>query len=62
VYAPNARVVFDSNFELFGSMIARSLDLDSNATFHFDEALMNATASTVPTYETVGWRELPWRP
>lgn len=61
VYAPNARVVFDSNFEMFGAMMARSLDIDSNATFHFDEALIDATASGVPTYETVCWRELPWR-
>ena len=61
VYAPNARVVLDSNFELYGSLMARSLDIDSNATFHFDEALVDATASGVPVYETVCWRELPWR-
>ncbi|MFN9786142.1 MAG: hypothetical protein ACK57N_06145 [Planctomycetia bacterium] len=61
VYAPNARVVLDSNFELFGSLMARSLDMDSNATFHFDEALVDATANGAPVWETVGWREVPWR-
>ncbi len=61
VYAPNARVVLDSNFELFGSLMARSIDIDSNATFHFDEALIDATASGVPTFETVCWREVPWQ-
>lgn len=60
VYAPNARVVLDSNFELFGSLMARSIDIDSNATFHFDEALINATATGQPTFETVCWREVPW--
>jgi hypothetical protein len=61
VYAPNARVVLDSNFELHGSLMARSLDVDSNATFHFDEALVDATASGSPIFETVAWREEPWR-
>lgn len=61
VYAPNANVVFDSNFELFGSMMARSLDIDSNASFHFDEALIDATSNGIPTFETVAWREIPWR-
>jgi hypothetical protein len=40
--------------------MARSLDLHSNAFFHFDEALMNATANGVPTYETLAWREMPY--
>lgn len=61
IYAPNARVVLDSNFELYGSLMARSLDIDSNATFHFDEALTDDTASGTPVYETVCWREMPWR-
>ncbi|MEY2745868.1 MAG: hypothetical protein RL112_910 [Planctomycetota bacterium] len=61
VYAPNARVVLDSNFELYGSLMARSLDVDSNATFHFDEALTDATASGSPIFETVAWRDAAWR-
>jgi hypothetical protein len=61
VYAPNARVILDSNFELFGSLMARSIDVDSNALFHFDEALIDATASGTPTFETVCWREVPWQ-
>jgi hypothetical protein len=61
VYAPNARIVFDSNFQLYGSIMARSLDVDSNSRFHFDEALINATANGVPTYETLCWREIPFQ-
>jgi hypothetical protein len=59
VYAPHAAVTIRSNFELFGSLVARSVDLDSNASFHFDEALIDATASGDPVFETVCWRELP---
>jgi hypothetical protein len=60
VYAPNAAVTIRSNFELFGSLVARSVDLNSNATFHFDEALIPATSSGPPVFETVCWRELPY--
>jgi hypothetical protein len=58
VYAPNAAITINSNFEIFGSMIARRIDLDSHARFHFDEALLDATATGVPTFETVCWREV----
>jgi hypothetical protein len=59
IYAPTAAITFDSNFELFGAIMARSLDIDSNSRFHFDEALVDATASGLPTYETVCWRDIP---
>ena len=61
IMAPNARITFDSNFTLFGSLMARSIDVDSNATFHFDEDLLNSTANGVPTYETLSWREIPYQ-
>src|SRR5262249_31012428 len=59
ILAPNARVVLNSNFQMFGSLMARSMDIHSNARFHFDEDLLNSTANGVPTYETLCWRELP---
>ena len=61
ILAPNGRVVLRSNFQVFGALMARSLDVNSNARFHFDEALLNATANGIPTYETLCWRELPYR-
>jgi len=60
ILAPSAAIVVNSNFEMFGSMIARSVDLHSNANFHFDEALMNATGTSLPTFETISWREVPY--
>ena len=62
IYAPNAKVTIDSNFQLFGAMLAREIDLDSNCFIHFDEDLLNATASGPPMFETLCWRELPRKP
>ena len=59
IYAPNANVTVNSNFELFGSMIAREVDLNSNSFMHFDEDLLNATASATPKFEVLCWREVP---
>ncbi len=60
ILAPNAAISINSNFELFGSILARSINLRSNATFHFDEALLNATGSGDPIFETISWREVPY--
>jgi hypothetical protein len=58
ILAPNAAIVLQSNFELFGSILARSIDLRSNASFHFDEALLGG-AGHIASFETVAWREVP---
>jgi hypothetical protein len=62
IYAPNAKITIDSNFELFGSMLAREVDLDSNCFIHFDEDLLNSTASAQVKLEVLCWRELPVNP
>ncbi len=57
--APNAEVDIDSNFELFGSVIGKRVHLDSNSNVHFDEALLDISASGgQPTWEAVCWRRL----
>lgn len=61
VYAPEARITLDSNFSLFGALMARSLDLDSNCNFHFDEYLLNSMSDGTFTYEMVSWRPVPYR-
>jgi hypothetical protein len=61
VYAPEANIVLDSYFSLYGSLMARSLDLDSNANFHFDEHLLEALAEENMTYELVSWRSIPFQ-
>ncbi len=39
IYVPNADVRFRSNSDFYGSIVGESFDLDSNARFHYDEAL-----------------------
>jgi len=56
IYAPSAAITIDSNFELFGSLIARRVDLDSNCRIHFDEALAEASEDSEAVYETLSWR------
>ena len=58
ILAPNAAIVLQSNFELFGSILARSIDLRSNAFFHFDEALLGAGGGAA-SFVTISWREVP---
>jgi hypothetical protein len=55
IFAPNAKVSIDSNFELFGAVIAREVSLSSNSMIHYDEQLLNAGGQ--PTaYSSLCWR------
>lgn len=60
VYAPNAFVEIDSNFECFGAMIARRLHLDSNSKIHFDESLLTETEDSETELQAVLWRRRPF--
>jgi hypothetical protein len=60
IYAPEARITLDSEFSLWGSLMARSLDLNSNCNFHYDEHLLSSMWSGAVTYETIAWREVPY--
>jgi predicted acyltransferase (DUF342 family) len=62
IYAPNAHVDINSNFELFGSLIARRVTLRSNSLIHFDEALMLGDEDQEIVYEVVAWLSRPARP
>lgn len=56
IYAPSAAITIDSNFELFGSLVARRIDLNSNCRIHYDEALATASQGGASTYQTLCWR------
>lgn len=60
ILAPNASVEIDSNFELFGALMARRVDLDSNCRIHYDENLALSKGGTLGDYEVVCWRTLPY--
>ena len=56
IYAPSAEITIDSNFELYGSMVARRVDLNSNCRIHYDERLATLSEGADPVYETLCWR------
>jgi hypothetical protein len=58
IYAPSAEVTIDSNFELFGSLVARRVDLDSNCRIHYDETLATLSDEAGNQYERISWRLL----
>lgn len=58
IYAPYASVDINTNFELFGGLMTKRLNLDGNARIHYDEALLSAAANAPTAYETLCWRVL----
>jgi hypothetical protein len=58
IYAPSAEITIDSNFELYGALVARRVDLDSNCRIHYDEQLANASEAAEAAYERLCWRLL----
>ena len=60
IYAPSAAIIINSNFELFGSLVSRTVHLDSNSKIHFDEALLELSEDEEITFETVAWRQRPF--
>ncbi len=58
VYAPDATVYIGSNFEIFGSVTARRLEIADGARLHFDDESFNGQLG-VPTLESWQIIELP---
>jgi len=58
VYAPNAYIEINSNFEVYGGVIGDYVELNSNSIVHYDEALALGGAGGEITYETLLWRPL----
>ncbi len=59
IFAPSAQIGIDSNFELFGSLVARRVDLDSNSRVHYDEQLALVADDGKYVYQTLCWRLVP---
>jgi Tfp pilus assembly protein PilX len=56
VYAPNGDVTLNGNGDIMGSVVARSIRLNGNAAFHYDEAL--AIGQNGEPFTIAKWREL----
>lgn len=57
IYAPDRNIQLKSNAQVFGSLSASSITLDSNAKVHFDENLLSSGADG----ELGAWEILCWR-
>ncbi|MFT7676331.1 MAG: hypothetical protein ACI8QC_000301 [Planctomycetota bacterium] len=56
IYAPDASLVVDSNFEIFGAIAAKWVQLSSNTQFHFDESLFGAGGTGSGGLQVTAWR------
>ena len=60
IYAPQAHIEIDSNFELFGALVGRSVLLSANSRLHYDEALATAAVGGEgASYQALCWLTLP---
>jgi hypothetical protein len=59
IYAPKARFRLASNFDVYGSIICKYLDLSSYGEIHFDEALLYDGWGSTDEYKPALWRRLP---
>lgn len=57
-YAPNSEVTFKSDHDFYGALVCKKFELDTNAQFHYDEALalLDIEGST-RTYTVKSWKE-----
>ena len=59
IYGPAATFTITGNAEVYGSIIAKRVNLTGSATIHYDEALTQTTdISNSYTTSVVSWREL----
>jgi len=59
IFAPDAEIIIDSNFELFGSLVARRTSLYSNARIHYDELLATISKDAANVFTTLCRRVVP---
>lgn len=59
IYAPNASISLDSNFNIFGGVMAGELDLSSNGEIHFDDALRYEDDGAGAEYDVLLWQRMP---
>jgi hypothetical protein len=48
----------DSNAQLFGAVLAKEADLDSNAKIHYDVSLRDQGSSGVSSLNLISWQDL----
>jgi len=65
VYAPEADIQTSGNAAVYGSLTGKSVKINGNGGFHYDEALGDigkfVTESSSTTYTTTGFSRYSWR-
>jgi len=59
IYAPHGKFKLASNFNVYGSVMCKSLDLSSHGQIHFDEALLYDGWGASEKLDTKLWERLP---
>ncbi len=59
IYMPKAHVHYDSNYDLYGSIVCEFLDFNSNSNIHYDEALgkLEVIKGGLPYWRVKSWQE-----
>jgi hypothetical protein len=58
IYAPRSSIAIHAMFEIFGSVMARRVALESNSAIHYDTSLLFDDDNGPPVYEQVSWRPI----
>ncbi len=58
MYAPDAKVDIQSNFEIFGAVVAEEIILGSNSRVHYDEALGRVLPVGSQRFTCLSWRAM----
>ena len=58
IYAPRSSISIRTMFEIYGSVMARRVDLGSNSAIHYDVSLLFDDDNGDPVYEQVSWRPI----
>ena len=58
VYAPHGRLDPGGTTDIFGSFVARQIDVGGTARFHYDEALARQAPDSFRRLKRVSWRRV----
>jgi hypothetical protein len=58
IYAPNAAMSIQAMFNVYGSVMARRVDLGSNSAIHYDVNLLFNDDNGPPVFQQLSWRPI----
>ena len=57
-YGPSTEVIIDNNTDIYGSVVAGSVNMRNHSCFHYDRALAKKAYGTTGRMLMVAWKEL----